>query len=156
MPLLKASLHIHLLLTPLRLLQTALRGPLRIGLCISVHDTHFVNTVCPVGPKVPDQKVSLLFRGLWCSVPRCGAVMGSGGLSFCPPHGTTLVYKGVIAYVRGGESPARHICDPVTELIVTRRDKATPLAVEDVADGKPGVAAVTVFEEVWGLEAIAQ
>ena len=56
----------------------------------------------------------------------------------------------------GGESPARQIRDPVTELIVTRRDEATPLAVKGVADGKPGVAAATVFGEVWGLEAIAQ
>ena len=154
--LLKAILQLHLLLTPLRLLQTSLRGPLPIGICISVHETHVVNTVCPVGPEVPDQKVSLLFRGLWWSVPWCGAVTGSGGLGFRPAHGATLVYEGVVAYVRGGESPARQIRDPVTELIVTRHDEATPPAVEGVADGKPGVAAVAVFGEVWGIEAIAQ
>ena len=56
--------------------------------------------------------------------------------------------------MRGGESPARQIRDPFTELIVTRRDEATPLSVEGVANGKPGVAAVAVFGEVWGLEAI--
>ena len=56
--------------------------------------------------------------------------------------------------MRGGESPARQIRDPVTELIVTRRDEATSLAVEVVADGKPGVSAVAVFGEVWGLETI--
>ena len=50
----------------------------------------------------------------------------------------------------------RQIRDPVTELIVTRRDEATPLAVEGVANIKPGVAAVAVFGEVWGLKAIAQ
>ena len=54
--------------------------------------------------------------------PWCGAVTESGGLGFFPRHGSTLVYEGVVAYVRGGESPARHIRDPVTELIVTRRD----------------------------------
>ena len=59
-------------------------------------------------------------------------------------------------YVRGGESPARQIRDPVTELIMTRRDEATPLAVEGVANGKLGVAAVAVLGEVWGLKAIAQ
>ena len=154
--LLKASLQVHLLLTPLRLLQTSLRGPLPIGLCISVHDTHVVNTVCPVGPEVPYQKVSLLFRGLWLSAPRCGAVTGSGGLGFHPLHGATLVYEGIIAYVRGGEFLARQICDPVTELIVTRRDKATPLSIKGVAYGDWGSAAVAVFREVWGIKAIAQ
>ena len=58
--------------------------------------------------------------------------------------------------MRGGESPARQIRDPVTELIVTRRDEATPLSVEGVADGEPGFAAVAVFGEVWGIEDIAQ
>ena len=145
---LKASLQEHLLLTPLRLLQTFLWVPLPIGLSISVHDTHVVNTVCPVGPEVLVQKVSLLFRGLWWRVPRCVAVMGSDGLGFCPHHGATLVNEGVVAYVRGGEIPARQIRDPITELIVTCRDKATPLAVEGVAHVKPGIAAVTVFVEV--------
>ena len=129
---------------------------LGIPLCISVHDTHVVNTVGPVVPEVPDQKVSLLFRGLWWRGPRCGAVTGSGGLGCCPCYGATLVNEGVVAYVRGGESPARQIRDPVTELIVTHRDKATPRAVEGVENGKLGVAAVTVFREVWGLKAIAQ
>ena len=61
----KASLQVHLLLTPLRLLQISLGGLLPIGLSISVHDTHVVNTVCHIGPEVPDQKFSLLFRNLW-------------------------------------------------------------------------------------------
>ena len=143
--LLKASLQVNLLLTLPRLLQTFLWGPPPIGLCISVPDTHVVNTVGPIGPEVPDQKVSLLFQVLWWGGPRCSAVTGSGGLSFRPRHGATLVNEGVVAYVRGGEGPARQIRDPVTELIVTRRDEATPLAVEGVANGKPSVAAVAVF-----------
>ena len=151
MTLLEEILQVHLLLTLLRLLQTFLGGLLPIGLCISVHDTHVVNTVCPVGPEVPDQKVSLLFRGLWWRVPRCGAVTGSGGLGFRPRHGATLVNEGVVAYVRGGESPARQIRNPVTELIVTRRDEATPLAIEGVADLESGVAAVAVFGGFWGI-----
>ena len=146
--LLKAILQVHLLLTPLRLLQASLEGLLPIGFCISVHDTHVVNTLCPVGPEVPDQKVPLLFRGLWWRVPLFGFVTGSGGLGFRPHHGATLVYEGVVAYVRGGGCPARQIRDPVTKLIVTRRDKATPLAVEGVADGEAGVAADAVLREV--------
>ena len=95
----EGNLQLHLLLTPIRLLQTSLRGPLPIGLCISVHDTHVVNTVCFVVPEVPDQKVSLLFHGLWLSVPQFGAVTGSGGLDFRPLHGSTLVDEGVVAHV---------------------------------------------------------
>ena len=128
--LLEASLQVHHLLALLRLLQTFLWGPPPIGLCISVHDTHVVNTVSTVGPEVPDQKVSLLFQVLWWGGPRCGAITRSGGLSFRPHHGATLVNEGVVAHVRGGEGPVRQIRDPVTELIMTRRDKATPLAVE--------------------------
>ena len=130
--LLKAILQVHLLITPLHLLQTSLGGLLPIGLCISVHDTHVVNTVCPVGPEVPDQNVFLLFCGHWWRVPLFGVVTGSGGLGFRPRHGATLAYEGVVAYVRGGECPARQIRDPVTELIVTRRDKAAPLSVEGI------------------------
>ena len=92
-----------------------------------------VNTVCPVGPEVPDQKVSLLFRGLWWRVPLFCVVTGSGGLGFRPRHSETLVNEWVVAYVRGGECPARQIRNPVTELIVTRRDEADPLAFEGVA-----------------------
>ena len=149
--LLKASPQVHLLLTLLRLVQTFLWGPPPIGLCISAHDTHVVNTVGPVGPEVLDQKVSLLFRGLWWEGPRCGSVTGSGGLDFRPRHGATLVNVRVVTYVRGGESPACQIRDPVTELIMTRRDEATPLAVEGVVYGKFDVAAIAVFGEVWGL-----
>ena len=53
--------------------------------------------------------------------------------------------------MRGGESLDRQIHDPVTELIVTRRDETTPLAIKGVANRESGVAAVTVFGEVWGL-----
>ena len=42
------------------------------------------------------------------------------------------------------------------EIIVTRRDEDTPLAIEGVADREQGVSAVAVFGEVWGLYAIAQ
>ena len=62
--LLKASLQVHLLLTLLRLLQKFLWGLPPIVLCISVHNTHVMNTVGPILPEVMDQKVSLLFRGV--------------------------------------------------------------------------------------------
>ena len=58
--------------------------------------------------------------------------------------------------MRGGEGLARQICDLVTELIVTRLDEATPLAIKGVVYGESGIAAVAVFGEVRGLETIAQ
>ena len=151
-----ASLQVHLLLTPLCLLQTSLGGFISIGLCISVHNMHVVNTVCPILPEVPEQKVSLLFCGLYPSVHWVGAATGAGRIGLWPLHGATLVYEGVVAYVRGGEDLARQIRNPVMELIVTRRYEATPLAIKGVAYGEFGIAAFTVFGEVWGIEAIAQ
>ena len=41
--------------------------------------------------------------------------------------------------------------NPVMKLMVTRRDKAAPLAVEGMAYGEIVVAAVAVFGEVWGI-----
>ena len=46
--LLEACLQLHPLLPPLCLLQTLLRSFHGMGLGVSVHDTHVVNTVCPV------------------------------------------------------------------------------------------------------------
>ena len=53
--------------------------------------------------------------------------------------------------MRGSEGFSGQVCDPVPELIMTRRDKAAPLAVKGVADCKFGIAAVTVFGKVWGI-----
>ena len=43
-----------------------------------------------------------------------------------PLHGATWEYEGVIAHVWGGENFACQVCDPVTEIIVTRRDEDAP------------------------------
>ena len=80
----------------------------------------------------------------------------TGRLGFRPLHGATLVYEGVVTYVRGGESLARQIRNPVTELIVTCCDEATPLAIKGVAYRESGIADDAVFGEVWGIKAIVQ
>ena len=54
------------------------------------------------------------------------------------------------AHTIGGEIFAGQICDPVPELVMTRRNDAFPLAIKGVIDGEFGVAAVTVIGEVWG------
>ena len=63
--LLEASLQIHLFLTLLCLMEALLRLLHLVCECISAHDTHVVNTVCPLLPEFPDKKVPLLFRDLW-------------------------------------------------------------------------------------------
>ena len=54
------------------------------------------------------------------------------------------------------ESFSRQVHDPVTDLVVTRRDKAYPLAFEGMAYGESGVAAIALMGEVWGIYDISQ
>ena len=53
--------------------------------------------------------------------------------------------------MRGSEGFSGQVCDPVPKLVMTRRDKATPLEIEGVTDFEFGVAAVAVIGGVWGL-----
>ena len=63
--LLEASHQVHLLLSPFGLVEALLRRLAYIRQGISVHDTHVVNTVCPLLPEVLDKKVAFLFRDIW-------------------------------------------------------------------------------------------
>ena len=133
-------------------MQALFRCLCQIGLGICVHDVHVVNTVSPILPEVTDQDVPILLRGLyrWCGVwDYCG--FGSGRLCLRPLHGTTCEYEAFITHVRGGDRFYSQVRDPVTELVVTRRDKAALLAVKSIADGKRGVASIAVMREVWGI-----
>ena len=58
--LLDASLQVHSLLLPFRLLQAFLWVCCQMGLRIIVHDIHVVNTISPILKEVTDQEVSLL------------------------------------------------------------------------------------------------
>ena len=53
--------------------------------------------------------------------------------------------------MRGCESFAGQVHDPVTELVMMRRDESAPLTIKGVANRKVGVVAVTVMWEFWGL-----
>ena len=59
--------------------------------------------------------------------------------------------RGVVVHVRRSEIFSSQVRNPVTELVVTRCDKAAPLIVKGLAYGKGSVAAVAVMREVWGL-----
>ena len=49
------------------------------------------------------------------------------------------------------EGLSGQVCYPVTELIVTRRDKAALFTVKGVTDGEFGVASITMQWEIRGL-----
>ena len=49
------------------------------------------------------------------------------------------------------EGLAGQVCYPVTELVVTRCDKAVPFSVKGMSDRESGFASVAVMREVWGL-----
>ena len=102
--LLEACLQVYSLLCPLRLLQVLLQGLRLVGLDISVHDMHVVNTVSPIQSEVTDQEVSLLFCGLcrWHIFP-VGRTCGPGRLSLKTLHGATCEDKGVVVHMREGE-----------------------------------------------------
>ena len=53
--------------------------------------------------------------------------------------------------MRVGEIFSDQVCNPVTDIIVTRLDKAAPLTVKGMLDRKMCVADVTVMREVLGI-----
>ena len=53
--------------------------------------------------------------------------------------------------MRGGENVSGEVRDPVTELVVTLREKAVLLVVKGLADVESGVAAVRVMRKLWGI-----
>ena len=117
-----------------------------MGIGICVHYAHVVNTVSPILPEVTDQEVSLLFCGLWRRrVVYEGCACGTGRLCLRPLRGATCKDEEVVAYVRGGEGFTGQVRDPFPELVMTCRDKAAPITIEDVEILKFGVAAVTIM-----------
>ena len=62
----------------------------------------------------------------------------------------------VVAQISWGEIFAQQVREPVTELIVTRCDKAALLAVKGMVDIEIGVSSIAVMREVLGLYVISQ
>ena len=68
--------------------------------CIRVYHIHVQDAVRPLSPKLPDQKVTLLFRVY--QLPRQvrgGVFLGQKGLP--APQGVTWVDEGVVEHVVG-------------------------------------------------------
>ena len=54
------------------------------------------------------------------------------------------------------EGLAGQVWYPVTELVVTSRDKATLFTVKGVTDGKPRLTPFAILRKVWGIQPISQ
>ena len=86
-----------------------------------------MNNDRPLSPKVSDQKVPLLLTLLRRQCLRSFTFLFAFGLP--PQHSATCEYFGVVAHVRGGEGFSCNAGDPITELILKRRDEAALFAV---------------------------
>ena len=53
--------------------------------------------------------------------------------------------------MKRGERYSGQVRNPVTELVVTRCDKAVPFSVKGMSDRESGFASVALMREVWGL-----
>ena len=121
----EAGVNIIIFLILLSILQALLGVFGLVGGGVSIHDTHVVNTVRPLHPEVSDEdnplQLYLVLR------------MEPFEFLLTSMHGATCVYFGVVTHVRWGEGLARKVGDPITEIVVTRRDEASLLAVKGVA-----------------------
>ena len=95
---------------------------------VSIYDTHVVNNVYPLIPEVSGEdtplQISLYIR------------RGPFELVLPSMHGATCVYFGVVMHRHGDEGLAFKVGDPITYIVMTRRDEALLLAVKGVADIK--------------------
>ena len=88
--LLEASLQIHLIFPPFRLVDTLLWVLRPMFQVVSVHDTHVVNAVCTLLLEVPDKKVAFMFCDLWrLHYGMFGSSACPGWRSLRPLHGAT-------------------------------------------------------------------
>ena len=73
-----------------------------------------------------------------------------------PRQGTTCKYFGVVGHVRGGEGPSWKVGDPITEIVVTRRDEAALISVQGVEDCEVRPTSITMGQKVGWLDVIAK
>ena len=86
-------------------LKALLRGPLEVGVHISVNFMRAVNTAYTPFPEVPDERVSLLLLFL-CNLWYIFGCFSLPPLLTSRPglhalHGMTVLYEGVVAHIKG-------------------------------------------------------
>ena len=119
-----AGINILLFLCLLISFQALFGGFGLVGCGAGIHDTHVVNTVCPLHPEVSDEYIPLQLSYI--------LLRGPFEIFLTYIHGETCVDFGVVARLRGVEGLARKVSNPITELVVTLRDEASLLAVKGV------------------------
>ena len=87
-----------------------------------------------------DNKVSLLYRGLW--IIFCWWGCGPRRLRLWPLNGATSKYEGVVTHVRWGKGFSGQVRNPITEIIAMRREEDTLITIEGTESGEGGVAAI--------------
>ena len=68
---------------------------------------------------------------------------GPGRLCLCALHGATYKDEGVVTHVSWDKGFSGQVRDPMTELIVKRRDQAALFAVKGVVNGESNIADIT-------------
>ena len=132
-----AGWKILLFLQFLRILQALLGGFGLVGGSVSIHNTHVVNTVLPLHPLISYEDTPLHIYYVLLRWP-FETVLPSTHVANC-------VDFGVLVHVRWGEGLARKVGNTITELVMTRRDKASILAVKGVVDVKWRATSITVI-----------
>ena len=109
-----------------------------VGGQVSIHETYVVNTFHLLFPEVSDEEIPV----------QLPLFLRRGTFDFVLPstHSATCVDFGVVTHVRGGEGLACKVGDTITELVVTRHDKASLLAVKDVSDIKCCVTSIAMVQ----------
>ena len=115
-----------------------------------------MNAVRPLIPKIPDQQFPLLLPLLRrrCLLALC--LLFDLDLGLPPPYSATCTYFGVAAHVRWVEGLACKVGDPITELVVIRRNEAILLAVQVVADCEFRPTSITMGWQVCLVNSIVQ
>ena len=99
-----------------------------VGGGVIINETHVMNTVRSLRLEFYNEEIP----------PSPSLFLQRGSFEFVLPsmHGVTCVDFGIITLVRGGEGLYHKVRNPLTELIVMRRDEASLLAVKGVSDVK--------------------
>ena len=102
----------------------------------SIHDTHVMNNVRLLCLEVSDEESPL----------QPPLVLCRGPFDFVLPstHSATCVYFVVITNVSGGEGLVCKVKNPITELVVMRRDDASLLSIKGVADVRCCATSITM------------
>ena len=129
-PLVETIMEVILLLLPISSLEALLGGFGFVVDGVGIHGMHVVNTVCPLRPQATYHEIPLLLTLFRKQFPL--ALDFVFGLP--PLHGATCENCGVVVHVCGGEVLTCKSGDPITEIIVKRRDEADLIAVKGMVN----------------------